>query len=180
MALDCSDCLFKYHNGSELGLCGYLDPYKPIKDMTRCPQTFYKCYGCDYLGSENDRAICLCFDTPYLRYEYLDEMEKCPLDEPKGEKMNVVEKIGEAALLEQAAEECVELAKELLKMARKIRNENPTPTQKDEIFDNIQEETADILLCIDHLEKAGYIVQDEVMGIYRHKEERMKKRLGGE
>lgn len=40
---------------------------------------------------------------------------------------DVLEMIGTAALLEQLAEESAELAQAALKMARKIRNENPTP-----------------------------------------------------
>ena len=41
--------------------------------------------------------------------------------------MKIIEEIGEAAMLEQLAEECTELAKAALKMARIIRKENPTP-----------------------------------------------------
>lgn len=40
---------------------------------------------------------------------------------------DVLEMIGTAALLEQLAEESAELAQAALKMARKLRNENPTP-----------------------------------------------------
>lgn len=39
---------------------------------------------------------------------------------------DVLEMIGTAALLEQLAEESAELAQAALKMARKLRNENPT------------------------------------------------------
>lgn len=39
--------------------------------------------------------------------------------------MKIIEEIGEAAMLEQLAEECTELAKAALKMARIIRKENP-------------------------------------------------------
>ena len=38
--------------------------------------------------------------------------------------MKIIEEIGEAAMLEQLAEECTELAKAALKMARIIRKEN--------------------------------------------------------
>lgn len=50
--------------------------------------------------------------------------------------------IGEAALLEQLAEECAELAHVALKMARIIRGENPTPKTLDETLPkrNIKEE----------------------------------------
>lgn len=43
---------------------------------------------------------------------------------------DVLEMIGTAALLEQLAEESAELAQAALKMARKIRNENPTPKSR--------------------------------------------------
>ena len=39
----------------------------------------------------------------------------------------ILEHVGEAAVLEQTAEECAELAHACLKMARKLRGENPTP-----------------------------------------------------
>lgn len=39
----------------------------------------------------------------------------------------ILNKIGEPAVLEQLAEECTELAQSALKLARKIRGENPTP-----------------------------------------------------
>lgn len=44
--------------------------------------------------------------------------------------MNLVNEIGVPAMLEQCAEECTELAQACLKLARKIRNENPTPATK--------------------------------------------------
>lgn len=40
---------------------------------------------------------------------------------------HIVDYIGKAALLEQTAEEASELSQACLKMARKIRGENPTP-----------------------------------------------------
>lgn len=39
----------------------------------------------------------------------------------------ILNKIGEAAALEQLAEECTELAQSALKLARKIRGENQPP-----------------------------------------------------
>ena len=44
----------------------------------------------------------------------------------------ILNKIGEAAALEQLAEECTELAQSALKLARKIRGENPTPKSLEE------------------------------------------------
>lgn len=51
------------------------------------------------------------------------------------------------SIYEQMAEECSELAQALLKKARKIRNENPTPKTMQEIDTNITEEFTDVILC---------------------------------
>ena len=61
---------------------------------------------------------------------------------------DVLEMIGTAALLEQLAEEWAELAQAALKMARKIRNENPTPKSRADCVANLQEEIADVELCV--------------------------------
>lgn len=50
---------------------------------------------------------------------------------------DVLEMIGTAALLEQLAEESAELAQAALKMARKLRNENPTPKKPTRIVSPI-------------------------------------------
>lgn len=62
------------------------------------------------------------------------------------------EEIGYAAMLEQTAEECSELAQACLKLARFMRGENPTPKPPEEIFENIYEEVADVQICIDELD----------------------------
>lgn len=62
--------------------------------------------------------------------------------------MSVVYKIGVPALLEQTAEECCELAHACLKMARKLRDENPTPRQIEDIRDDLAEEMADVMVCL--------------------------------
>lgn len=67
---------------------------------------------------------------------------------------DVLEMIGTAALLEQLAEESAELAQAALKMARKIRNENPTPKSRADCVANLQEEIADVELCISILPAA--------------------------
>lgn len=51
-----------------------------------------------------------------------------------------------AAMYEQLAEECVELAHASLKMARHLRNENPTPMTEDHIKSNLIEEASDVHL----------------------------------
>ena len=62
--------------------------------------------------------------------------------------MSIVEKIGVSALLEQTAEECCELAHACLKMARKLRDENPTPKSVEDIRDELSEEMADVAVCL--------------------------------
>ena len=59
--------------------------------------------------------------------------------------------IGEPAMYEQMAEECVELAKAALKMARILRNENPTPVTASEMHNAIIEEYTDIVNCANEL-----------------------------
>lgn len=54
------------------------------------------------------------------------------------------EKIGPAATWEALAEECVELAKEALKMGRIIRGENPTDATENETLFRCIEEYTDI------------------------------------
>lgn len=56
------------------------------------------------------------------------------------------ERVPAAALYEQLAEECVELAHAALKMARHLRSENPTPMTEDHIKSNLTEEASDIHL----------------------------------
>lgn len=59
----------------------------------------------------------------------------------------MLEKIGKAAMYEQLAEECTELAQAALKMARKMRNENPTPKSATDIWENLIEEVSDVCTC---------------------------------
>ena len=65
--------------------------------------------------------------------------------------MSFLNGVSDAALFEQAAEEAVELAHALLKFARIMRNENPTPTTADAALSAINEECSDMHLCMDIL-----------------------------
>lgn len=58
------------------------------------------------------------------------------------------EKIGYPAVYEQLAEECTELAKASLKMARISRGENPTSATYPEVIDSLEEEATDVYLCL--------------------------------
>ena len=61
------------------------------------------------------------------------------------------EMIGAAPVYEQLAEECTELAKEALKCARIIRNENPTPVSISDAQKRLTEEFTDVILCAEDL-----------------------------
>ena len=88
--------------------------------------------------------------------------------------------INEISLLEvfkQCAEEGSELSKACIKLARKIRDKNPTPLTEREILNNITEEVADVMLCIDILLYSGVIDTDEVAKIMIDKEKRWLNRI---
>lgn len=68
----------------------------------------------------------------------------------------IVDRIGLPALLEQTAEECVELAHACLKEARRLRGENPTPCTAEECKAAIMKEMADVALCLDMLDNSDY------------------------
>lgn len=53
----------------------------------------------------------------------------------------------EAAMYESLAEECVELAKAALKVARVLRKENPTPATLGEAQFAVDEEFTDVISC---------------------------------
>lgn len=57
------------------------------------------------------------------------------------------ELVPEAALYEQLAEECAELAQACHKKARKLRDENYTPRTMEEINENLEEEYTDVRLA---------------------------------
>ena len=80
--------------------------------------------------------------------------------------VNIEKAIGTPAILEQTAEECVELADAvtaLLKLAhacqkeaRRLRGENPTPATEEECRAAIREEMADVSVCLGQMNAAGY------------------------
>ena len=82
----------------------------------------------------------------------------------------MVEHIGRPAMLEQMAEECAELGKEALKLARVLRNENPTPVTAAEASNAIIEEFTDVVIC------AGELGYRPSPTIARYKEQRFKQR----
>ena len=105
----------------------------------------------------------------------------CPIpgaSQPKEQPKTIVERIGVPAFLEQLAEECSELAQAALKAARKYRGENPTPKTIDECYDSLQEEIADVMLCVgEYLDCKGPDYLDRVMLMNLKKHERWEQRL---
>ena len=87
------------------------------------------------------------------------------------------EVIGTPAMLEQTAEECVELSHACLKLARYLRGENKVYKTKEEIYSNLSEEIADVYICMDELLGAGVISHESIDSNIMAKLERMRKRL---
>lgn len=68
----------------------------------------------------------------------------------------IIDNVGKPAVLEQLAEECAELAHAALKLARILRDENPTPVTLEDALTCFYEEVHDVRCCIDvALEAAG-------------------------
>lgn len=87
------------------------------------------------------------------------------------ERPRIVDLIGFAATYEQMAEEASELSKAAQKMARILRDENPTPVTKEQAIASIQEEYTDVVHCAMEL---GLTVS--TMQIYQ-KDKRWRERI---
>lgn len=68
----------------------------------------------------------------------------------------VHEVLSTEAPLEQLAEECAELGKAALKVARINRGENPTPLLIEDAISNLVEEVGDVRVCLEVLQKKGF------------------------
>lgn len=90
----------------------------------------------------------------------------------------LLEKIGKPAMLEQTAEEATELAFACLKLARMLRGENPVHGRfEEELVDNLNEEIADIFVCVDELAR-GYVVDSMKIDEWKEsKLDRMQERF---
>lgn len=90
----------------------------------------------------------------------------------------ILAEMGEPATLELLAEECTELAQSALKLARKQRGENPTPTNKQKCIMQLLEESADIWLCMLVLMQTDWFNTETVDLICDLKLTRWKNRMG--
>ena len=91
--------------------------------------------------------------------------------------MNIVTEIGLPATLEQCAEECNELAQACLKMARKLRGDNPTPKSIDEIVVELAEEIADVEVCIEEILYAEVVSENNISEVKNSKRNRWRERI---
>lgn len=90
----------------------------------------------------------------------------------------IVEKIGVPSVLEACAEECNELAQICLKLARKLRNENPTPKSEKELVNSLEEELGDVLVCMNTIiDEAKLVTSDTIYEIADFKLDRWHKRI---
>ena len=91
----------------------------------------------------------------------------------------LTEVIGRTAMLEQTAEECIELAHACLKLARHERGENKVHKSLDEMNDNLCEEMADVVICFNELMDSNIISSDCLNLKINEKIDRMERRLSG-
>ena len=89
----------------------------------------------------------------------------------------IIEKIGIPAILENVAEEDLELGHACLKLARVLRGENPTPVTEEAAIAKVVEEAADVLLMIEALKQAGIISDSDVKDEVKYKKQRWAKRM---
>ena len=89
----------------------------------------------------------------------------------------IAEKVPQADILSQLAEEACELAHAALKLRRVLTGENPTPVTRDEAMAMLEEELADVDVCICEVEG---IRPARMERIKREKRIRWLRRLGGD
>ena len=89
----------------------------------------------------------------------------------------IKDRIGEAAVLEQLAEECAELAQAALKMARIERGENPTPVTMKTAKENLLEEIADVIVCLNVLRVEAMFLDESLLFTVMEKMRRWDVRL---
>lgn len=64
------------------------------------------------------------------------------------DRILVTDKLGKAEILAQLAEEGAELSQAALKLRRVLDGRNPTPVTSTDALENLQEEFADVLVCM--------------------------------
>lgn len=89
----------------------------------------------------------------------------------------IIDEIGTPAMLEQTAEEAIELAHACLKLARKLRGQNPTPVKTCDLYEAIMSEWADVDVCITELSRLLWWDDSFVSAVEDFKMNRWEARL---
>lgn len=137
---------------------------------------FSSCLTCEHSSTARDGKV-ECSKHP-LRLTKDTALNRCCWDFKRDEtsmlepKTDIVSQIGLPATLEQLAEECCELGHAALKLARKLRNENPTPKTEHECKKNLTEEIADVMVCLNILEENKVIDMYDVENMAANKDNR--------
>lgn len=88
-------------------------------------------------------------------------MSECNGELTIEEAKAIVDSLPERDLLEQLAEKAAELSQAALKCIRAYDlSHNPTPISDQEAFDALEEESADVLMCMEALLSLDAIVAD--------------------
>ena len=91
-----------------------------------------------------------------------------------------MEKLSARVMLEQLAEEAMEMGQAALKLMRaRHGSENPTPVSEDEAFDRLIHEIADVMACLFVWEGDHDIDMDMLFGMTIDKLQRWSLRLSG-
>ena len=95
-------------------------------------------------------------------------------EEESGKLERVARKLGKVELLGQCSEECAELIQAAQKMRRVLCK--TTPVGSAEAMENLTEEAADVLVCLEALITSGLFEYWEVMNLARKKIDRWHER----
>lgn len=108
-------------------------------------------------------------------------MQKIKVEEmtkPQKEKaQQIADRLSEESLLAQCVEELAELSQVMAKRLRIMRGENYTPCSDAENYERLVEETADVILCLNVLNKKIDILRPKFEKIIEFKLNRWEKRL---
>lgn len=74
----------------------------------------------------------------------------------------VRDRLPQSVILMQLAEECAEVSKAALKLARIYQGVNPTPIKEDEALEALNEELADLTVCVGCLDGIDYDAIDSI------------------
>lgn len=80
----------------------------------------------------------------------------------------------------QLSEECAELIQACTKLSRYNTENRPKETEMEILLTNLEEEIADVMLCVKVLNTGGWVRMNKVEEIANHKLDRWYNRLSGD